>query len=49
MSVPRSGLGLYHVRHMLGLMGGTIELAEPKDGRGTAFLIRVAQERKKAR
>ena len=43
-----SGLGLYHVRHMLGLMGGTIEIVEPEGGKGTAFLIKVVAGRKKA-
>jgi signal transduction histidine kinase len=36
-----SGLGLYHVRQVLGEMNGTIEVIKP-DGRGLAFLIRIA-------
>lgn len=37
-----SGLGLYHVRQVLGELGGSIELAEAP-ARGAAFLIRVAR------
>jgi signal transduction histidine kinase len=37
-----SGLGLYHVGHVLGEMGGTIEASRPDTGRGAAFLIRIA-------
>jgi signal transduction histidine kinase len=36
-----SGLGLYHVRQVLGEMGGSIELEDSVSGRGTSFLIRV--------
>ena len=36
-----SGLGLYHVRQVLGEMGGSIELEDSGAGRGTSFLIRV--------
>jgi signal transduction histidine kinase len=36
-----SGLGLYHVRQVLGEMGGSIELEDSLSGRGTSFLIRV--------
>lgn len=43
-----SGLGLYHVRHMLGLMGGTIELLEAGKGNGTAFLIKIVAGKKKS-
>ncbi|WP_020173733.1 sensor histidine kinase [Methyloferula stellata] len=35
-----SGLGLYHVRQVLGEMGGTIELDEDTE-RGAAFIIKV--------
>lgn len=44
-----SGLGLYHVRHMLGLIGGTIELAPDDGDRGTKFLIRISPARKQAK
>jgi signal transduction histidine kinase len=40
-----SGLGLYHVRQVLGEMGGSIEL-EDTTSRGTSFLIKVAAGRK---
>jgi signal transduction histidine kinase len=43
-----SGLGLYHVRHMLGQLGGTIELVDPFDGKGATFLIKVVAGKKKA-
>lgn len=36
-----SGLGLYHVRQVLGEMGGSIELKEGTEGRGASFLIRI--------
>jgi len=35
-----SGLGLYHVRQVLGEIGGTIDLSD-NDGRGAAFAIRI--------
>lgn len=35
-----SGLGLYHVRQVLGEIGGTIELSD-NYGRGAAFVIRI--------
>lgn len=38
-----SGLGLYHVRHVLGEMNGTIEPIEIDSQRGAAFLIRIAK------
>ncbi len=41
-----SGLGLYHTRQILGEMGGTIELADPVGGRGTAFLIKIVPKKK---
>lgn len=37
-----SGLGLYHVRQVLGEMQGTIEIGVPDDA-GTAFLIRISK------
>lgn len=43
-----SGLGLYHVRQVLGEMNGSIELDQVHDGRGLAFNIVIAQRRKKA-
>lgn len=41
-----SGLGLYHVRQVLGEMGGTIELEEGPQGKGASFLIRVVSGKK---
>lgn len=41
-----SGLGLYHVRQVLGEMGGTIELDEESAKKGTAFLIKIAPARR---
>lgn len=38
-----SGLGLYHVRHVLGEMNGTIEPITLDGQRGAAFLIRIAK------
>lgn len=35
-----SGLGLYHVRQVLGEIGGTIEIAE-SEGRGTTFAVKI--------
>jgi len=40
-----SGLGLYHVRQVLGEMGGSIELDETA-GKGVCFLIKVVPEGK---
>lgn len=40
-----SGLGLYHVRQVLGEMGGSIELEEDVPGRGAAFLIKIARRK----
>jgi len=37
-----SGLGLYHIRQLLGEMGGSIELQEDAPGKGAAFLIKIA-------
>jgi len=41
-----SGLGLYHVRQVLGEMGGTIELEESVPGKGASFLIRIVSGKK---
>jgi signal transduction histidine kinase len=41
-----SGLGLYHVRQVLGEMGGSIELEDSAVGRGTTFLIKVVAGKK---
>ncbi|MDP3742927.1 MAG: ATP-binding protein [Methylotenera sp.] len=38
-----SGLGLYHVRHVLGEMNGTIEAIRSADKKGATFLIRIAK------
>lgn len=38
-----SGLGLYHVRHVLGEMNGTIEIKNENQERGLAFLIRISK------
>jgi signal transduction histidine kinase len=35
-----SGLGLYHVRQVLGEIGGTIDLSD-NDGRGAAFAVKI--------
>ena len=40
-----SGLGLYHVRQVLGEMGGSIELDESNAGKGLAFVIKIAPGR----
>lgn len=41
-----SGLGLYHVRQVLGAMGGSIEVEETK-GSGLSFLVKIAPGQKK--
>jgi len=38
-----SGLGLYHVRHVLGEMNGTIEAKREDGKKGAVFLIRIAK------
>lgn len=38
-----SGLGLYHVMHVLGEMNGTIEASRQPDNRGATFVIRIAK------
>ena len=45
-STQGSGLGLYHVRQVLGEMGGTIELDEQSEAKGAAFAIRIAPGRR---
>ena len=41
-----SGLGLYHVRQVLGEMGGSIEVDNHDDPRGLALLIKIAAKGK---
>jgi signal transduction histidine kinase len=38
-----SGLGLYHVRHVLGELKGTIEIDKKGEDRGAVFLIRISK------
>jgi signal transduction histidine kinase len=38
-----SGLGLYHVRHVLGEMSGTIEAMRTEGQRGATFMIRISK------
>lgn len=38
-----SGLGLFHVRYVLGEMNGTIEAFRPDGQKGAAFLIRISK------
>lgn len=38
-----SGLGLFHVQHVLGEMNGTIEALRPDGQKGAAFLIRISK------
>lgn len=38
-----SGLGLFHVRHVLGEMNGTIEASRPQEQQGAVFLIRISK------
>ncbi len=38
-----SGLGLFHVRHVLGEMNGTIEANRREDQTGAVFLIRISK------
>ncbi|WP_296948390.1 ATP-binding protein [uncultured Massilia sp.] len=38
-----SGLGLYHVRHVLGQMNGSIDVFHGPNGRGAHFLIRISE------
>lgn len=41
-----SGLGLYHVRQVLGEMGGSIELTKNNGEPGACFLIKLSPEKK---
>jgi signal transduction histidine kinase len=41
-----SGLGLYHVRQVLGEMGGSIELEESTPDKGATFVIKLAGAKK---
>jgi signal transduction histidine kinase len=41
-----SGLGLYHVRQVLGEMGGSIELEEGSAAKGASFVIKLVAGRK---
>lgn len=41
-----SGLGLYHVRQVLGEMGGSIELEEDPSEKGVTFVIKLVAGRK---
>ncbi len=41
-----SGLGLYHVRQVLGEMGGSIELEDSAAGRGTTFVMKILASKK---
>jgi signal transduction histidine kinase len=45
-STQGSGLGLYHVRQVLGEIGGTIELEDSGSGKGTSFVIKLVGGRK---
>lgn len=38
-----SGLGLYHVKHVLGEMNGTIKAIRPEGKKGATFLIRISR------
>jgi signal transduction histidine kinase len=42
-----SGLGLYHVRQVLGEIGGSIELEENEGKKGTTFVITIIPTRRK--
>jgi signal transduction histidine kinase len=41
-----SGLGLYHVRQVLGEIGGSIELLDSKEDSGTTFLVKISEGKK---
>lgn len=38
-----SGLGLYHVKHVLGEMNGSIDVSSGPNGRGAHFLVRISK------
>lgn len=42
-----SGLGLYHVRRVLGQLNGSIELTDSKSQSGTTFIIKIAKGKSK--
>ena len=42
-----SGLGLYHVRQVLGEIGGSIELEENEGQKGTTFVIKISPSGRK--
>ena len=46
-STGGSGLGLYHVRQVLGELGGSIELEPDPPGGGASFLVRISPRRNK--
>jgi signal transduction histidine kinase len=46
-STQGSGLGLYHVRQVLGEMGGSIELERSSPGNGATFQIKLVGKRAK--
>jgi signal transduction histidine kinase len=41
-----SGLGLYHVRQVLGEIGGSIELEEDSPAKGASFIIKLPGSKK---
>jgi signal transduction histidine kinase len=41
-----SGLGLYHVRQVLGEIGGSIELTDNSKGSGASFLVKIVSGKK---
>lgn len=43
-----SGLGLYHVRQVLGEIGGSIELEDAEGQKGTTFIMTITPARKKS-
>lgn len=42
-----SGLGLYHVRQMLGQIGGSVEFVEPDGQKGTKFVLKIVPRKEK--
>ena len=43
-----SGLGLYHVRQVLGEIGGSIELEDDEGKKGTTFVMTIIPAGRKA-
>ena len=41
-----SGLGLYHVRQVLGELGGTIEIGDSLEGKGMTFIIKLTPRKR---